>query len=181
MLESEYVPYRLPENYFVLRAPNDIEKTNNEAFKSIDLLEQEIERDLYSLMHYIVNYCVIDGLSLPENEIILISNMSSEEVVKVFYNCLKTNDIPALLKDNIEFKRNGKKAINNKDKEIQKMERLYRDSKRVARQWIRDLFEAKYPEFKNTISTSNLYKELTEKFGFENCEGNGGDKCFKLP
>ena len=181
MLESEYVPYRLPENYFVLRAPNDIEKTNNEAFKSIDLLEQEIERDLYSLMHYIVNYCVIDGLSLPENEIILISNMSSEEVVKVFYNCLKTNDIPTLLKDNIEFKRNGKKAINNKDKEIQKMERLYRDSKRVARQWIRDLFEAKYPEFKNTISTSNLYKELTEKFGFENCEGNGGDKCFKLP
>ena len=72
-------------------------------------------------------------------------------------------------------------TINNKDKEIQKMERLYRDSKRVARQWIRDLFEAKYPEFKNTISTSNLYKELTEKFGFENCEGNGGDKCFKLP
>ncbi|MCI7014596.1 MAG: hypothetical protein MR878_04330 [Campylobacter sp.] len=181
MLESEYVPYRLPENCFVLRAPNDIEKTNNEAFKSIDLLEQEIERDLYSLMHYIVNYCAIDGLSLPENEISLISNMSSEEVVKVFYNCLKTNDIPTLLKDNIEFKRNGKKAINNKDKEIQKMERLYRDSKRVARQWIRDLFEAKYPEFKNTISTSNLYKELTEKFGFENCEGNGGDKCFKLP
>ena len=33
--------------------------------------------------------------------------------------------VDTLLKDNIEFKRNGKKAINNKDKEIQKMERLY--------------------------------------------------------
>lgn len=175
MLESEYVPYRLPDNCFILRTPNDIEKTNND----IDLLEQEIEKDLFNFMHHIVNYKTEQYL--PENEVSLINNMSDEAAIKVFYNCLITNDIPTLLKENIEFKRNGKKAIDNKDKEIQKMERLYRDSKRVARQWIRDLFEAKYPEFKNTISTSNLYKELTEKFGFENCEGNGGDKCFKLP
>ena len=174
MLESEYVPYNLPENYYVLKVPSDIEKSSYDFVKNIDLLENKIEGELHDFTKYILNYCLFKNIKFPAKKIELFSNVTDEKIIQIFSNFLSENDIPRALKDNIKFQ--------EKEKEIQKMEYLYKKFKKVPRPYIYKLFKAKYPEHAKTINANFLYKEL-EKCNprvLETTDGYQGNKCFKI-
>jgi hypothetical protein len=174
MLESEYVPYNLPEKYYVIKTPNDIERSSYDSLKNAGLLENKIEEELFEFMKYIVNYHIFEAIDFPSNKIELFSNVTDEKIIQIFSNFLLENDIPTALKDNIKFQ--------EKEKEIEKIKHLYNKFKKVYRQYIYQLFKAKYPEQAKTINANLLYKEL-EKCKpkvLEPTDGYQGNKCFKI-
>ena len=172
MLESEYLPYNLPENYYVLKAPNDIENSSYDSLKNISLLENKIEEELPDFMNYIVNYYIKETMDFPQNEIKLISNVTDEKIVQIFSNYLLENHIPTALKENIKLQ----------EEKIKKMEHLYNKFHKVSRPNIHELFKAKFPEHAKTINANFLYKEL-EKCNpqvLKLTDGYQGDKCFEI-
>lgn len=172
MLESEYLPYNLPENYYVLRASNDIENSSYDSLKNISLLENKIEEELPDFMNYIVNYYIKETMDFPQNEIKLISNITDEKIVQIFSNYLLENHIPTALKENIKLQ----------EEKIKKMEHLYNKFHKVSRPNIHELFKAKFPEHAKTINANFLYKEL-EKCNpqvLKLTDGYQGDKCFEI-
>ena len=47
------------KNYYVLKAPNDIEHLSYDSLKNISLLENKIDEELPDFMNYIVNYYIL--------------------------------------------------------------------------------------------------------------------------
>ena len=114
-----------------------------------------------------------DDLSktIKDQELVFDKPQTEWEILVEFVDYITSNDLPTLLKENIDF------TDKDKTKEIEQMEHLYKKDFRVNKRYIRKLF------FKLYGKKKNLYTEL-EKFNpelFKKVKGYDGKPCFMIP
>ena len=169
--------------YNVFTAPGDLEK-DFYAINQDGVKQYYRKNELVSLIYYdlnnfvswlntqgnvIANYDL--SKTIKDQELVFDKPQTEWEILVEFVDYITSNDLPALLKENIDF------TDKDKTKEIEQMEHLYNKDCRVNKRYIRKLF------FKLYYRKKNLYAEL-EKFNpelFKNAKGYDGKPCFMIP
>lgn len=183
MLESNKFMFEPQCLYNVFTVPGDLEK-DFYAINQDGVKQYYRKNELVSLIYYdlnnfvswlntqgnvIANYDL--SKTIKDQELVFDKPQTEWEILVEFVDYITSNDLPTLLKENIDF------TDKDKTKEIEQMEHLYNKDCRVNKRYIRKLF------FKLYYRKKNLYAEL-EKFNpelFKNAKGYDGKPCFMIP
>lgn len=185
MLESNNFIFEPQCPYNVFTVPNDLErdfyttdKGGAKQYYKKDELIRLISNDLENFISWlntqgdVRNYYDLSK-TIRDQELTFNKSKTDYEILKEFTDYITSNDITALLRENIDFTDTNK----TREKEIEQMEHLYKKDFRVNKRYIRKLF------FKLYGKKKNLYTEL-EKFNpelFKKVKGYDGKPCFVIP
>ena len=183
MLESNKFMFEPQCLYNVFTVPGDLEKDfytiNQDGVKQY-YRKNELVSLIYHDLNNFVSWLNTQGnvtanydlsKTIKDQELVFDKPQTEWEILVEFVDYITRNDLPTLLKENIDF------TDKDKTKEIEQMEHLYNKDCRVNKRYIRKLF------FKLYYKKKNLYAEL-EKFDpelFKEVKGYDGKPCFMIP